>query len=445
MIIQKFGGTSVGSADRIKNIAALIHDGKRKVVVLSAMSGTTNALVELGDLLSGENKQPVEAGVKQLRSQYLEVCRLLFSEVEVLREAERFIESEMEDLANLVGQAPTPVLLRTLTTRGEIWSTGLFYRYLQSLGRTARLLSATDFLRLSPQKEPDLDFLRESLQTAVQQDPDCPLFIIQGFICRNAAGEIDNLQRGGSDYSATLIGAALEADEIQIWTDIDGLHNNDPRVVEHTQPVRALSFDESGELAYFGAKILHPSCILPAKKYNIPVRLLNTLKPDAPGTLICSRSGGQGIKAIAAKDNITAIKIKSDRMLQSFGFLRKVFAIFEEFETSIDMITTSEVAVSMTIDNTKNLKEIVHALEAFCEVRVDTDLTIICVVGEMGPEKEGYAFRIFETLQHIPLRMISYGGSAINVSLLVETRFKVPALQALHQGIFESTAVVAGG
>lgn len=443
MIVQKFGGTSVGSAERIKHIAELIRDGKQKVVVLSAMSGTTNALVELGDLLLSGNVQAAGERVETLRSRYLDVCRELLPESPALQEAVQFVNSEMDALNDLIRQTPTPVLLRGLVSRGEIWSTRLFYLYLRSLGHNAQLLVATDFLRLSPQKEPDLDFLRNRLGAVVAQHAECPVFIIQGFICLNAAGEIDNLQRGGSDYSATLIGAALQADEIQIWTDIDGLHNNDPRVVDHTRPVRALSFEESGELAYFGAKILHPSCIQPARKFNIPVRLLNTLKPDAPGTLISGRSDGQGIKAIAAKDQITAIRIKSDRMLQSFGFLRKVFAIFEEFETSIDMITTSEVAVSMTIDNPKNLGEITTALEAFCEVKVDTDLSIICVVGEMGPEKEGYAFRIFETLKHIPLRMISYGGSDINISLLVETRFKVSALQALHQGIFEAEELPA--
>ena len=323
-----------------------------------------------------------------------------------------------------------------ILAQGELLSTGLFQCLLEENNSDSVLLPALEFMRTGENGEPDMEYVEARARGELAKYPGKALFITQGYICRNAAGEIDNLKRGGSDYTATILGAAIRAEEIQIWTDIDGMRNNDPRVVDKTSPVAELSFDEAAELAYFGAKILHPTCILPAQMRNIPVRLLNTLQPEAKGTLITEKSAGDGIKAVAAKDGITAIKIKSGRMLLAYGFLRAVFEIFERYKTPIDMIATSEVAVSLTIDDRGNLDAIVRELKEFCSVEVDYDLSIICVVGSFTAEKEGYALRIFESLRNIPIRMISYGGSENNVSVLVETKLKRAALIALNKGLF---------
>jgi aspartate kinase len=320
--------------------------------------------------------------------------------------------------------------------QGELLSTAMFHYYLEEIKIDSVLLPALNFMRINENEEPDMKYIEQNAASELAKYPASKLFITQGYICRNSFGEIDNLKRGGSDYTATIIGAAIRAEEIQIWTDIDGMHNNDPRIVKDTHPIAELSFDEAAELAYFGAKILHPTCILPAQVKNIPVRLLNTMQPDAKGTVITSKVSGDSIKAVAAKDGITAIKIKSGRMLLAYGFLRSVFEIFERYKTPIDMITTSEVAVSLTIDNTKNLDAIVKELKEFCTVEVDSDLTIICIVGSFTAEKEGYALKIFDALKNIPIRMISYGGSENNVSVLVDTKLKNDALVALNKGLF---------
>lgn len=437
MLVLKFGGTSVGSAERMKEVAELINTPETKIVVLSAMSGTTNSLVEIAEYLYQKNIDAANEKINLLEKNYEKVVDELFSTetykskgLELIKSHFNYIKAFTQDMFTLFEE-------KAVLAQGEMLSTALFHFYLEENQRSSVLLPALNFMRIDEEGEPNNNYIKEHLKKELQQYPENKLFITQGFICRNTYGEIDNLKRGGSDYSASLIGAALAAEEIQIWTDIDGFHNNDPRFIENTKPLSGLSFDEAAELAYFGAKILHPSSVLPAKLANIPVRLKNTMQPDAPGTIICNETQNTGIKAIAAKDGITAIKIKSGRMLLAHGFLRKVFEIFETYKTSIDMITTSEVAVSVTIDDTKFLNEIVQDLKKFGTVEVDKDLSIICIVGDFIAESKGYALQIFGALKNIPLRMISYGGSFHNVSVLVNTSDKKEALQSLHNTLFQ--------
>lgn len=436
MKIMKFGGTSVGSAGRMRALAKLVADGSPKIVVLSAMSGTTNALVEIASAAyDGENAKAGDL-ISALEKKYEATAEELYSGAEARARARELFSSHFGLLRTLTAGTFTGLEERAVLAQGELLSTAMFQYHLAELGTRAVLLPALDFMRVDVNGEPDMWYIETSAARQLAAHPGEKLFITQGYICRNAAGEIDNLKRGGSDYTATILGAAVRAEEIQIWTDIDGMHNNDPRVVENTRPLAELSYDEAAELAYFGAKILHPTCILPARQKNIPVRLLNTMQPEARGTLITGRSSGDSIKAVAAKDGITAIKIKSARMLLAYGFLRAVFEIFERYKTPIDMITTSEVAVSVTIDDRKNLDAIVAELKKFCSVEVDGDLSIICVVGSLTAEKQGYALRIFESLKNVPIRMISYGGSENNVSVLVRTAHKKQALLALNGGLF---------
>lgn len=437
MLVLKFGGTSVGSAERMKEVAELINTPETKIVVLSAMSGTTNSLVEIAEYLYQKNIDAANEKINLLEKNYEKVVDELFSTetykskgLELIKSHFNYIKAFTQDMFTLFEE-------KAVLAQGEMLSTALFHFYLEENQRSSVLLPALNFMRIDEEGEPNNNYIKEHLKKELQQYPENKLFITQGFICRNTYGEIDNLKRGGSDYSASLIGAAVAAEETQIWTDIDGFHNNDPRFIENTKPLSGLSFDEAAELAYFGAKILHPSSVLPAKLANIPVRLKNTMQPDAPGTIICNETQNTGIKAIAAKDGITAIKIKSGRMLLAHGFLRKVFEIFETYKTSIDMITTSEVAVSVTIDDTKFLNEIVQDLKKFGTVEVDKDLSIICIVGDFIAESKGYALQIFGALKNIPLRMISYGGSFHNVSVLVNTSDKKEALQSLHNTLFQ--------
>lgn len=436
MIVVKFGGTSVGSAERFKSLVNLVVNDTPKIVVLSAMSGTTNTLVEIGKYLYNKNKESALLEILNLENKYKKTIDELFSSDSIKSKATELISSHFNYIRAFTLDSFTLFEEKALLAQGELLSTAIFHYYLQEIGVESVLLPALNFMRINEDEEPDTIAIKDHLALELKKTPGCNLYITQGFICRNSYGEIDNLKRGGSDYSASLIGAAINAQEIQIWTDIDGMHNNDPRIVDNTHPISQLSFDEAAELAYFGAKILHPSSVLPAKLNNIPVRLKNTMEPTAKGTLINSESSGKGIKAIAAKDNITAIKIKSGRMLLAYGFMRKVFEIFEAYKTPIDMITTSEVAVSVTIDETKYLNEIVEELKKYGSVDVDTDLTIICVVGDFIAESKGYALKIFDALQNIPVRMISYGGSLHNVSLLVNTSDKKEALISLNEKLF---------
>lgn len=437
MKVLKFGGTSVGTAQRMKDVAKLIT-GDRKLVVLSAMSGTTNSLVEISDYLYKKNPDGANEIINRLAMKYNDHIEELYSTEEYKQRAKKHIKTIFDLIRSFTKDLFTLFEERVILAQGELLSTGMMNLYLNECGVNSVLLPALDFMRTDKNTEPDPLFIKEHLQRILDQHKDADLFITQGYICRNAYGEVDNLQRGGSDYTASLIGAAIGAAEIQIWTDIDGMHNNDPRIVDKTAPVRNLHFEEAAELAYFGAKILHPTCILPAKLNNIPVRLLDTMEPEAPGTLISNALVKGKIKAVAAKENITAIKIKSGRMLLAAGFLRKVFEIFENYQTPIDMVTTSEVGISVTIDNRKHLEEIVDDLKKYGTVTVDTDMVIICVVGDLEWDNIGFEARIVAALKEVPVRMISYGGSNFNVSLLVKASDKEKALQALSDHLFNN-------
>ena len=436
MKVLKFGGTSVGSAQRMKNVASLITDGEKKIVVLSAMSGTTNTLVEISDYLYKKNPEGANEIINNLEATYRKHVEELYSTDEYKQKTLAFLKDEFNFIRSYTKDLFTLFEEKIILAQGEIISTNMMTNYLLEQGVNTVLIPALDYMRTDKNAEPDLNYIKDKLSQLLAKLPEADIYITQGYICRNAYGEIDNLQRGGSDYTASLVGAAVNASEIQIWTDIDGMHDNDPRIVDNTAPVRQLQFEEAAELAYFGAKILHPTCIQPAKYANIPVRLLNTMEPEAPGTLISNESENGKIKAVAAKDNITAIKIKSSRMLLAHGFLRKVFEIFESYQTSIDMICTSEVGVSMSIDNTKHLHEIVDDLKKYGTVTVDHNMCIVCVVGDLKWENVGFEAKAVAALAEIPVRMISYGGSNYNISFLIKEEDKKRALQALSKTLF---------
>jgi aspartate kinase len=437
MKIMKFGGTSVGSAERMGAVSQLLPTQEPIIVVLSAMSGTTNHLVQIAQQLEQGNLDQAESLTNQLEQHYKQVVAQLYKQDASKEKGKQVLATVFQDIRARLDLPYSGVTEKIILAQGELLSTQLFQIFQEENGIKSVLLPALEFIRITPDEEPDQAYIREHLNQLLAQYPDNQLFITQGYICRNAKNEIDNLKRGGSDYSASIIGAAVKASEIQIWTDIDGMHNNDPRVVKNTYPIAELSFDEAAELAYFGAKILHPSSILPAQQHNIPVRLLNTMQPEASGTTISSKKSGNKIKAVAAKDGIIAIKIKSSRMLLAYGFLRSVFEVFERFKTPIDMITTSEVAVSLTIDNDKYLPEITEALQRFGTVEIDSGLTIVCVVGDFMEDKPGAVLRVVQSLAQIPLRMVSYGGSKNNISFLVNTNYKEESLVAINEGVFQ--------
>lgn len=436
MKIMKFGGTSVGSVQRMHSLVDLINDGSSKILVLSAMSGTTNSLVEISQALYNKDHDNADKLIGILEEKYIKVVTDLYKQRQFIQKGLELISTHFEYLRSFTRDLFTVNEERAILAQGELISTALFQYLLEAKAIPSVLLPALNFMRINENAEPDMPFITQNIRHELNKYKNCELFITQGYICRNDYGEIDNLKRGGSDYTATIIGAAVQADEIQIWTDIDGMHNNDPRIVNSTFPIAKLTFDEAAELAYFGAKILHPTCILPAKNENIPVRLLNTMQPEAAGTLISSENQAEGIRAVAAKDGITAINIKSGRMLLAHGFLRAIFEVFELYRKPIDMITTSEVAVSLTIDNTDDLEQIIEVLRQFGSVNIDTDLSIVSIVGLFPASKPGYAGSIFDSLRDIPVRMISYGGSENNISILVETKLKKQTLQALNKGLF---------
>ena len=438
MKVMKFGGTSVGSAARMKGVAALINDGEDKIVVLSAMSGTTNSLVEICGYLANNNPEGANEVINKLESLYKKHISELYSTENYKQQTISLVKEVFDYLRSFTKQVFTSIEERIILAQGEIISTNMVTNYLKEQGISAHLIAALDYMRTDKNGEPDAAYIKEKITDVLAHSPKAQIYITQGFICRNINGEIDNLQRGGSDYTASLIGAAVGASEIQIWTDIDGMHNNDPRIVDGTSAVRHLHFEEAAELGYFGAKILHPTCIQPAKFANIPVKLLNTMEPQAPGTVINNEADPGTIKAVAAKENITAIKIKSSRMLLAHGFLRKVFEIFESYQTSIDMICTSEVGVSMSIDNTKHLNEIVHDLKKYGTVSIDHNMCIICVVGDMDWENIGFEARAMDAMRDIPVRMISFGGSNYNISFLIKESDKKRALQALQDKLFNN-------
>lgn len=437
MKILKFGGTSVGTPQRMKDVCQLITDGERKIVVLSAMSGTTNSLVEIADYIKKKNLEGAGSVINKLRTLYRTHVSELYSKQENVEHTDNLLNDIFMHLHDLTTKPYSTALEKEILAQGELMSTNMVTNYLKECGIKVMLIPALDYMRTDANSEPDMSFIKENLSHILEKNSGYDLYITQGFICRNINGEIDNLQRGGSDYTACLIGAVLHADEIQIWTDIDGMHNNDPRFVEGTTPVRQLNFEEAAELAYFGAKILHPTCIQPAHYAGAPVRLLNTMDPSAPGTIINDQMQKGTIKAVAAKDNITAIKIVSSRMLLATGFLHKLFETFEVNHTPVDMVTTSEVGVTLTIDNNAHLANIVEELKQYGTVSIDENMCIICVVGDLRWGNVGFETLVTEALANIPVRMISYGGSNHNISFLIREQDKKAALCALSEKLFK--------
>lgn len=438
MKIMKFGGTSVGDPERMRALIPLIDDDERKIVVLSAMSGTTNNLVEITNQLYSGNIDTASGSIEEMRAKYHEVVGSLYTFEGTVNIGHDIINSHLNFLSGFLQGVFTKIQEKAILAQGELISTALFHLLLQERNIPSVLLPALSFMRIDKYGEPDFYYIEENLQRELKNLNGENIIITQGYICRNAYGEIDNLKRGGSDFSASLIGAAINASEIQIWTDINGFHNNDPRFVEKTHPIRNLSFDEAAELAYFGAKILHPSSVNPAREKNIPVRLKNTLDPDDPGTLITRDCILEDYKAVAAKDGISVIRIRSDRMLMAYGFLRKVFEIFEAYRTPIDMITTSEVSVSLTIDNSEFIGQIVKDLRELGSVEVEENQSIVCIVGDFRTERTGSAPEIFEALNTIPLKMIAYGGSPYSLSLLISSSDKINALRFLNDHLFQN-------
>ena len=437
MRVMKFGGTSVGKPERMHQVSQLItRDGEPTIVVLSALSGTTNTLVEISNCLAAANKQGATEKTEALEKHYRQFILDLLKSDTLREKANNIIEEHFEFLRITQRISLSDALNKDILAQGELMSTKLFSLYLEQENIEHALIPALEFMRLDANEEPDLALIQEKIQGVLAQHPDKKLFVTQGYICRNAKGEVDNLKRGGSDYTASLIAAAIKATVCEIWTDIDGMHNNDPRVVEKTVAIEQLSFDEAAELAYFGAKILHPTCIWPAQQENIPVKLLNTMQPSAAGTVIKKEAGSVGVKAVAAKDGIIAVKIKSSRMLLAYGFLRKIFEVFEKYKTPIDMITTSEVAVSVTIDNDDHLAEIMEELSNIASVEVEKDQTIVSIVGNEIAKTDAILKKLFDAIDEIPVTMVSYGGSPHNISLLIPSTYKVKTLQLVNKGLF---------
>ncbi len=437
MKVMKFGGTSVGKPERMFEIAKLITgDDEQKIVVLSALSGTTNSLTEISSCLAKGERAAAKQHIDALEQHYQNFIIQLLKTEEAYIKAKSVLAEHFEFLNIILKISYSEALNKDILAQGELLSTKLFALYLEEQKIDHVWLPALDFMTIDMVDEPQIGSIKVKLTQLLNRHKETKLFVTQGYICRNAKGEVDNLKRGGSDYSASLIAAATNASVCEIWSDIDGMHNSDPRIVNNTKPIEQLSFEEAAELAYFGAKILHPASIWPAQYFNIPVKLLNTLQPSARGTLIKSEAGSVGVKAVAAKDYITAIKIKSSRMLLAYGFLRKIFEVFEKYRTSIDMVTTSEVAVSLTIDNDAYLKEIIKELELFGTVEVDTNQTIVSIVGNEITETKDVLKKIFEAIPDIPVRMVSYGGSRHNISLLVSREYKEQTMQQLNAGLF---------
>lgn len=437
MKVMKFGGTSVGKPERMHHIAGLVtKETEPAIVVLSALSGTTNALVTIGDQIAQHDRTGAKETIDKLQAHYEDFISQLVTKPETVAKAKNIITEHFEFLNIILKISFSEALSKDILAQGELLSTKLFSIYLEEQGIDHLLLPALEFMSIDQYDEPQIGSIKVKLTQILDKHKDKKIFVTQGYICRNAKGEVDNLKRGGSDYSASLIAAAIKASVCEIWTDIDGMHNNDPRIVNKTLPIEQLSFEEAAELAYFGAKILHPASIWPAQHYKVPVKLLNTMQPAAKGTLITEKAGSVGVKAVAAKDNIIAIRIKSSRMLLAYGFLRKIFEVFEKYRTPIDMITTSEVAVSLTIDQTDSLKDIIKELEPFGTVEVDENQSIISVVGNEISETEDIIKRLFGSIRNIPIRMVSYGGSPHNISLLVQGSHKQQILQQLNKGMF---------
>ena len=434
---MKFGGTSVGRPERMQQIASMVsNEAEPVIVVLSALSGTTNALVEIGEYIAKGDRLSAKQSIEKLAKHYQSFIKDLLKEKATIEKAKSVVAEHFEFLTIILKISFSESLNKDILAQGELLSTKLFSIYLEEKGIVHQLLPALEFMSIDQYDEPQIGSIKVKLSQILKKHKGINLFVTQGYICRNARGEVDNLKRGGSDYSASLIAAAIGATVCEIWTDIDGMHNNDPRIVKKTKPVEQMSFEEAAELAYFGAKILHPASIWPAQQYKVPVKLLNTMQPTAKGTLITEKAGSVGVKAVAAKDNIIAIRIKSSRMLLAYGFLRKIFEVFEKYRTPVDMVTTSEVAVSLTIDSAAHLKEIVKELEPFGTIEVDKNQVIISVVGNEISQTEAMVKKLFGSIMNIPVRMVSYGGSPHNISLLVPAEYKTQLLQQLNKGMF---------
>ena len=437
MKIMKFGGTSVGKPQRMHEVATLItKDIEPKIVVLSALSGTTNALVEIGNCLAAADRIIAKGNIDKLESHYRNFVSELLTNEDYRAKANAILNEHFEFLNIITKISFSDALSKDILAQGELMSTRLFCIYLQQQGISHEYLPALDFMCIDADEEPALPVISEKLKAILANHPATPIYITQGYICRNAKGEVDNLKRGGSDYTASLVAAAINATVCEIWTDIDGMHNNDPRIVDKTKAIEQLSFEEAAELAYFGAKILHPTCIWPAQQENVPVKLLNTMQPEAAGTVITKEAGSVGVKAVAAKDGITVIKIKSSRMLLAYGFLRKIFEIFEKYKTSIDMVTTSEVAVSVTIDNSQFLEQIIEELKPFGVIETEDGQTIVSIVGNEIAQTKDVLKQLFDAIVTIPVTMVSYGGSAHNISLLIPASYKKETLQLLNKNLF---------
>ncbi len=436
MKVLKFGGTSLGSPERLKGIVNIVRKEEQVIVVLSAMSGTTNKLVSICESLHDDKRDDAKTKIKELSDFYKQYVNDLFTTESYQNQGHELVNSHLTYIESFTEDLFTIHEEKAILAQGELISTALFHLYLQEINESSALISALDFMRIDKDLEPDAYYIKHNLERELKPLSDKKIIVTQGYICRNAFGEIDNLKRGGSDYSATLIGAALEVENIEIWTDIDGMHNNDPRVVEKTYSIHHLSYDEAAELAYFGAKILHPASVYPAQLKGIPIKLKNTLNPSLEGTTIDANNQNRKFTAVAAKDNITAISIKSGRMLLAYGFLRKVFEIFERYKTPIDVITTSEVAVSITIDDDTNIRGIYEELRLLGQVEIEKNLSIVCVVGTFSKKEKGDGTILFDTLKNIPIRMVSYGGSENNISFIIESEYKTQALQDLNKGLF---------
>jgi len=436
MKILKFGSASIATADKMKNVANIIMDGRNNIIVLSSMRGTAEALAEISDYLYKKNQEGAIEIINRLEKTYRELIQSLYSEDNTKVKAEEIVSAKFDYIRTYTKDLFTLFEERVVMAQGELLSSELFHLYLTERGVNVILLPALDFMRTDKNSSPDPVYIKDKLTALLNAAEGTDLYITQGYVCRNAYGEIDDLRKGGSDYTASLIGVAVGADEIQIWADVDVMQNNDPRYVVGTRAISQLNFDEAAELAYFGTKILHPSSILPAKLADIPVSLKNIEQPNASGTLISNETEARAIKAVAAKDNITAIKIKSGRMLLAHGFLRRVTEVFENYQTSIDMLATSEIGLSLTIDDDRNLQLILDDLKKYGTVSVDADMVIISVIGDLESEDTSFAANILNAVKGISIRMISYGGSKYNFSFLIARKDKERALQILNDKLF---------
>jgi len=438
MKVLKFGGTSVGSPESLVRVKEIVYSQKGATfVVLSAMSGVTNELLQVLDAIKDSDSQKLEALTQVIADKHYHLIHAVLQEESLQQQAIQHVDDVLQRLQGFLQVPEAHNLYSEILTLGELMSTKIFSIVLHQDGVANTWLNATDFMHIDHDDNPSIGPIRTQLEAVLNAHKKTEVYITQGFLCLDKEGDVSNLKRGGSDYSATLIGAAIAAEEVQIWTDIDGFHNNDPRCVEHTKPIAQLTYDEAAELAYFGAKILHPKTVSPVRAQGIPVFLKNTFEPESFGTLISDQATTKGLKAIAAKDGIIAINIKSNQMLMAYGFLRKIFEVFEKYETPIDMITTSEIAVSLTIDDATNLDKITSEIGTYAHVIIEHQQTIISIVGD-SLMSQNNANQIFSVLKEIPVRMISYGGSTNNISILVNTDHKIQALRSLHATLFQT-------